>query len=157
MGCPLNPQEHNTLIFTDASNQGWGADLENMTVSGNWTEKEITSYQCPRVKGSVSGLKKLSKNSRQKASDSNRPCHCSQLSEQTRGNTLLGHVSPGLVHLGLLQSSKYTHSGLPQCHSRQSLQEGQNNSNRMVSSSSNIQPSLAKFGTNQWWTCLPPN
>ena len=42
----------------------------------------------------------------------------------------MGQVSPGLVHLGLLQSSKHTHksqthSGLPQCHSRQSLQEGQ--------------------------------
>ena len=34
-------------------------------------------------------LKELSKqNSRQKGSDSNRQCHCSQLSEQTRGNTL---------------------------------------------------------------------
>ena len=32
--CPLHPQEHNTLIFTDASNQGWGAHLENLTVSG---------------------------------------------------------------------------------------------------------------------------
>ena len=93
-------------------------------------------------------LKELSKQtSRQKGSDSNRQCYCSPLSEQTRGNTLLGQVSPGLVHLGLLQSSKHTHksqthSGLRQCHSRQSLQEGQNNSNRMVTSSSNIQPNL---------------
>ena len=35
MGYPFHPQEHNTLIFTDASNQGRGAHLENMTVSGN--------------------------------------------------------------------------------------------------------------------------
>ena len=59
----------------------------------------------------------------------------------------MGHVSPDLAHLGLLQSSKHshksqTHSGLPHCHSQQSLQEGQNNSNRMVSSSSNIQLNL---------------
>ena len=99
------------------------------------------SYQCPRVKGGISGLKKLSKqNSRQEGSHSNRQRHCSQLSEQTRGNTLMGHVSPGLAHHGLLQSSK--HSGLPQCHSRQSLQERQNYSDRMVSSSSNIQSNL---------------
>ena len=56
-------------------------------------------------------------------------------------------MSPGLAHLGLLQSSKHTHksqthSGLPHCHSRQSLQERQNNSDRMVSSSSNIQSNL---------------
>ena len=121
---------------------------------------KIASYQCPRVKGSISGLKKLSKqNSRQKSSHSNRQRHCSQLSEQTRGNTLLGHVSPGLAHLGLLQSSEHshksqTHSGLPQCHSRQSLQEGQNNSNRMVSSSSNIQSNLQSLAhTNGGHVC----
>ena len=56
-------------------------------------------------------------------------------------------MSPGLAYLGLLQSSKHTHKsqthlGLPQCHSRQSLHKGQNKSNRMVSSSSNIQPNL---------------
>ena len=114
---------------------------------------KIASYQCPRVKGGVSGLKKLSKQyPRQEGSYSDRQRHCSQLSEQTRGNTLVGHVSPGLAHHGLLQSSKHTHksqthSGLPQCHSRQSLQEGQNNSDRVVTSSSNIHlnlPSLAQ-------------
>ena len=110
--------------------------------------REISSYQCPRVKGSLSGLKKLSKhNSKQKNSDSNRQRHCGQLFEQTGGNTLMGHVSPGLAHLGLLQSLKHTHksqtySGLSQCHSRQSLQEGQNNTDRVVSSSSNIHSNL---------------
>ena len=62
----------------------------------------------------------------------------------------MGHVSPGLAHLGLLQSSEHshksqTHPGLPQCHSRQSLQEGQNNLDRVVSSSSNIQPNLQSW------------
>ena len=59
----------------------------------------------------------------------------------------MGHVSPGLAHLGLLQSSEHshksqTHPGLPQCHSQQSLQKGQNNSDRVVSSSSNIHSNL---------------
>ena len=108
-------------------------------------EGKISSYQCSRVKSSISSLKKLSKlHSKQKTSDSNRQRHCGQLLEQTGGNTLMGHVSPGLAHPGLLQPSKYphksqAHSGLPQCHSRQSLQEGQNYSDRMVTSSSNIQ------------------
>ena len=100
--------------------------------SGNWTDQEkLLHINVLELKAVFLALKKLSKqNSRQKGSDSNRQCHCSQLSEQTRGNTLLGHVSPGLAHLGLLQSSKHTlksqtHSGLPQCHSRHSLQEGQ--------------------------------
>ena len=56
-------------------------------------------------------------------------------------------VSSHLAHLGLLQSSKYTHksqtySGLPQCHSRQPLQKGQNNTDIVVSPSSNIESDL---------------
>ena len=35
LGCPLHSEEHNTLIFTDASNQGWGAHLDTMTISGS--------------------------------------------------------------------------------------------------------------------------
>ena len=49
--------------------------------------KNIT-HQCSRVKGSVSGLKKLSKGtSKQKNSDSNRQRHCGQLPEQTGVHT----------------------------------------------------------------------
>ena len=61
----------------------------------------------------------------------------------------MGHVSPGLAHLGLLQSSKHTHksqthSGLPQCH----------NLDRMVSSSSNIQSNLQSLAhTNGGHVC----
>ena len=44
IGCPLHPEEHNILIFTDASNQGWGAQLENMTVSVSWTNQEKTLH-----------------------------------------------------------------------------------------------------------------
>ena len=81
--------------------------------------------------------RKLSKqNSKQKNSDSNRQRHCSQLSKQTWGYTLMGHVSPSLVLLGLLQSPKHAHksqtySGLSQCHSRHPLQEGKSNPDRV--------------------------
>ena len=104
-----------------------------MTVS-QWQldrSRKLLHINVLELKAVFLALKELSKqNSRQKGSDSNTQCYYSQLSEQTRGNTLLGQVSPGLAHLGLLQSSKHTHksqthSGLPQCHSRQSLQERQ--------------------------------
>ena len=71
----------------------------------------------------------------------------------------MGHVSPGLAHPGLLQSPEHTHksqthSGLPQCHSRQSLQEGQNNTDRVVSSSSNIHSNLQSLAhTNGGHVC----
>ena len=159
-GCPLHPQEHNTLIFTDASNQGSGAHLENLTVSGNWTDQEkLLHINVLELKAVFLALKSFQNRILDKRVLSNRQRHCSQLSEQTRGNTLMGHVSPGLAHLGLLQSSKHTHqsqthSGLPQCHSRQSLQERQNNSDRMVSSSSNIQSNLQSLAhTNGGQVC----
>ena len=93
--------------------------------------KKLLHINVLELKAVFLALKELSKqNYRQKGSDSNTQCYYSQLSEQTRGNTLLGQVSPGLAHLGLLQSSKHTHksqthSGLPQGHSRQSVQERQ--------------------------------
>ena len=44
IGYPLHPEENTILIFTDASNQGWGAHLENMTVSGSWINQEKTLH-----------------------------------------------------------------------------------------------------------------
>ena len=142
MGCPLHPQEHNTFIFTDASNQGWRAHLQNITVSGNWTNKEkLLHINVLELKAVFLALKSFQNKILDKRVliATGNATIVSYLNEQG-GNTLFGHVSPGLAHLGLLQSSKHTHksqmhSGLPQCHSRQSLQEGQNNSNIMVSSS----------------------
>ena len=57
-------------------------------------------------------------NSKQNNSDGIRQRDCIRLSKQTRG----GHVPPSLVHLGLLQSLKYTqkrqtYSGLLKCYS----------------------------------------
>ena len=161
VGCPLHPEEHNILIFTDASNQGWGAHLENMIVSGSSTNQEKSLHiNVLELKAVFLALKKLSKhNSKQKNSDSNRQRHCGQLSEQRRGNTFMGHVSPCLAHPGLLESPEHAHksqtySGLSQCHSRQSLQEGQNNTDRVVSSSSNIHSNLQSLAhTNGGHVC----
>ena len=71
----------------------------------------------------------------------------------------MGHVSPGLAHLGLMQPSEHshksqTHPGLPQCHSRQSLQERQNYTDRVVSSSSSIHSNLQSLAqTNGGHVC----
>ena len=36
----LHPREHNVLIFTDASNAGWGAHLKQDSTGGLWSQKE---------------------------------------------------------------------------------------------------------------------
>ena len=61
MGYPFHPQEHNTLIFTNASNQGWRAHLENMTVSGNWKIKKLLHINVLELKAVFLALKELSK------------------------------------------------------------------------------------------------
>ena len=40
IGTPLHAEEHTLLLFTDASVKGWGAHLEDQTVSGLWSDTE---------------------------------------------------------------------------------------------------------------------
>ena len=44
IGCPLHAEEHNLLLFTDVSVKGWGAHLENLTVSGMWSDTEANLH-----------------------------------------------------------------------------------------------------------------
>ena len=39
-GAPLHPHVHNTLVFTDASQKGWGAHFNQIVLSGLWSNKE---------------------------------------------------------------------------------------------------------------------
>ena len=39
-GAPIHPHIHNTLVFTDASQKGWGAHLNEIVLSGLWSNKE---------------------------------------------------------------------------------------------------------------------
>ena len=38
--CSSQPHVHNTLVFTDASQKGWGAHLNQIVLSGLWSNKE---------------------------------------------------------------------------------------------------------------------
>ena len=40
----LHAEEHNLLLFTDASIKGWGAHLEDLTVSGLWSDREANLH-----------------------------------------------------------------------------------------------------------------
>ena len=39
-GAPIHPHVHNSLVFTDASQKGWGAHLNYVVFSGLWSNKE---------------------------------------------------------------------------------------------------------------------
>ena len=44
IGCSLRTEEHNLLLFTDASVKGWGTHLRNLTVSGIWSDTEANIH-----------------------------------------------------------------------------------------------------------------
>ena len=52
-GLDLHPKDHNILIFTDASNIGWGTPLEQDYVKRlvRWRNKAIP--KCSRTKGNI--------------------------------------------------------------------------------------------------------
>ena len=39
-GAELHPKDHSIQLFTDASNEGWGAHLEQTSTKGLWSDKE---------------------------------------------------------------------------------------------------------------------
>ena len=39
-GADLHPKDHNILLFTDASNEGWGAHLDQNSTKGLWSDRE---------------------------------------------------------------------------------------------------------------------
>ena len=45
VGCPHHGEEFNLLLSTDASVEGWGAHLEEMTVSGVWLVSETSLHE----------------------------------------------------------------------------------------------------------------
>ena len=42
-GQPLHPLAHALQMFTDASNEGWGAHLRNSTARGMWSTQKVAS------------------------------------------------------------------------------------------------------------------
>ena len=39
-GADLHPKDHSIQLFTDASNEGWGADLDQNSTKGLWSDRE---------------------------------------------------------------------------------------------------------------------
>ena len=39
-GADLHPKDHSIQLFTDASNEGWGAHLEQTSTKGLWSDRD---------------------------------------------------------------------------------------------------------------------
>ena len=57
-GPHLHSKDHSIQNFTDASNEGWGAHLEQTSTKGLWSDKKAT-HKCSRAEGGFSGPSKV--------------------------------------------------------------------------------------------------
>ena len=134
-------EEHNLLLFTDAAVKGWGAHLENLTVSEMWSDTGKFAYKHSGIESSVFGNKVLSDPSNeQKGLGGLRQCNSSVLPQQARGDPFSGNVSNDMAPNGILQpqgnfAKGLAHPLLSECDTRQPFTQGQDYTNRMVSSS----------------------
>ena len=144
-GAPIHPHVHNTLVFTDASQKGWGAHLNKIVLSGLWSNKEAQLHiYVLELKAVLLALKGL-----QEHLQDQRVLICSDnstvVSEQRRRHTFPRNVCSYLENSGIHKFLKdpdksKTCTWIPKCDSR--LTKGQGHTNRVVPSPTDIQPNL---------------
>ena len=112
------------------------------------TPREQTAHKLPRVKGSPSGLKRISSLLyKQSGSHSYRQHHGGSIYKQGRGNEVGPTVCPIMEDTDMVcqkssntQSSTYSRPS--KCYSRQVIQTGSDHSNRMIPQSRDIQGNM---------------
>ena len=159
-GSPLHAEEHNLLLFTDASVKGWGAHLGDLTVSGLWSDRETNLHiNILELKAVFLAIRSFQTHLLNKrvlvASDNSAVAY---LNKQG-GDSFTRNVSHVMASHGFLSSQSNfaegsTHTGLSQCDSRQPLTQGQGHTDRMVSSSQNFSKDLPNLAqTNDRLVC----
>ena len=59
-GADLHPKDHSIQLFTDASNEGWGAHLDQSSTKGLWSDQEKkATHKHSRIEGGLAGPSKL--------------------------------------------------------------------------------------------------
>ena len=58
-GADLHPKDHCIQLFTDASNEGWGAHLEQSSTKGLVGQGKKATHKCSRAEGGLSGPSKV--------------------------------------------------------------------------------------------------
>ena len=148
LGQPLHPLQHALQIFTDASNEGWGAHLDDHTARG--TFREQVTHKPLRAKGCISSSKRVPNPGLQQDSvDSyrqhNSGCLHEQRGEDEVGDTVCPTVeNPVLVHQTTGNPQGTSHPRPAECDSRQAIQTWPDHSNRVVTSSSSVPSCVLK-------------
>ena len=143
LGQPLHPLKHALQIFADASNEGWGAHLDDHTAL-------VPSREQVTHKSSISSSKRVSNPGLQQDSvDSYRQHNSGCLYQQRRGDEVGVTVcptveNPVLVHQTAGNPQGTSHPRPAERDSRQAIQTWSDHSNRVVTSSSSVPSCMLK-------------
>ena len=146
-GADLHPKDHSIQLFTDASKEGWGAHLDQNSVV---RPGETATHKRPRIEGGLTGPSKLQGPVPEPNSAScNGQLNSGSLHKQTRRNSLSRDVCSPVEDYDLVPSLSHniesqTHSRVPECDGRPSVQVKPSAVNRMVTTSAGVQTDLPK-------------
>ena len=148
-GADLHPKDHSIQLFTDASNKGWGAHLDQNSTKGLWSEREKkATHKCPRIEGGLPGPSRLQGPVPESNSVScDGQLNSGSLHQQARGNSLSRDVRSAVENHDLVPSLPYNiesqaHSRVSECDGRPPIQVQPSAVNRMVSAPSGLQANL---------------
>ena len=148
-GADLHPKDHSIQLFTDASNEGWGAHLDQNFTKGLWSRSgKKASHKCPRIEGGLPGPSRLQgpvPESNSVGCDGQ--LNSGSLHQQTRRNTLGRDVCSPVEDHDLVPSLPHNiesqaHSRVPECDGRPAIQVQPSAVNRMVSAPTGLQTDL---------------
>ena len=144
----LHLKDHNIQIFTDASNKGWGAHIEQVSTKGQWSDGKKATHKCSRIECGISGPEKV----QGPVSKSNSvgcygQINSSSLHKQTMRNPLCRDVCSPVENHDLVPSlqnniKSQTHSRVSECDGRPTVQVKPSAVNRMVTASAGVQTDL---------------
>ena len=151
-GSDLHPKDHSIQLFTDASNEGWGAHLEQTSAKGLWSDREkrlhINVLELKAVSLALQRFKDQYQN--QTVLVATDKSTVVAYIKQTRRNPLGGDVRcPVEVHDLVPSLPNYiesqTHSRVSESDGRPTVQVKPSSVNRMVTASIFVQVYLKWF------------
>ena len=146
----LHPKDHSIQLFTDVSNKGWGAHLNQSSTKGLWPDGEKRLHINVLVEGGLTGPSKLQGPVSEPHSTScNGQLNSGSLHKQTRRKSLSGDVRAPVEDHDMVPSLSHniesqTHSRLSEYDGRPSVQVQPSSVNRMVIASAGVQTDLSK-------------
>ena len=151
LGQPLHPLQHALQIFTDASNEGWGAHLDDHTARGTWSLPEsklhINHLELKAVFLALKEFRTLVCNKTVLIATDNTTvvAYITKEGGDEVGVTVCPTVeNPVLVHQTTGNPQGTSHPRPVERDSRQAIQTWPDHSNRVVTSSSSVPSCMLK-------------